>query len=442
MAFDIFWYISNFISLLLTAGFLFVNLTPRFNKYVVLLVTFVPFVFFALAQHFFSETPAAFFRFAAIAYFFLAAIFLYKDKLLARIFISTSVMLINYAVVFILLMVFIAIGFNPYDDIVTYMIALPNLILLTVLYLLFTYVRNKKLGRTVLPKGQMITFIFIPLSQFIIMVAAVMIISYYGWFRNKNTALPFFENPTKWPMIMLCVAAVLCVIADAILYYIMVRSSQNEKLREELRFKDYQNELNLEYYKTAEENSVETRKLRHDLANIIQTAYEIVKNGSEADRTAAEHMLDQLRKEVEDIKIEKFCPNTLVNAIASSKAAECRKQNIAYSFDLRVPSSLGIDEVDICKAYVNIFDNAVNAAAAVEGDRSIKIKSFVDENDGMLYISSENAVAPDYGKKKKDRAGEHGYGLKILGDTAKKYGGQFVTNESDGVFTAVLTMKP
>lgn len=61
----------------------------------------------------------------------------------------------------------------------------------------------------------MATFIFFPLSQVIVMAAAMMIISYYGWFRDKNTGLPFLEDPTRAPMIMLCVAAVLCIISDA-----------------------------------------------------------------------------------------------------------------------------------------------------------------------------------------------------------------------------------
>ena len=181
----------------------------------------------------------------------------------------------------------------------------------------------------------------------------------------------------------------------------MVRSSQNEKLREELRIKDYQNALNLEYYKNVENSSNEVRKIRHDLANIIQTAYEVVHSGNEVDREAAERMLDQLRTEVADIKIEKSCLNTLVNVIASNKANECRKNDIAYDFDLNVPRFVGIEDVDICKAYVNIFDNAINAAKALEENRYIKIRSFVDENDGMLYISSENASRPTTKRRKR-----------------------------------------
>lgn len=152
-------------------------------------------------------------------------------------------------------------------------------------------------------------------------------------------------------------------------------------------------------------------------------------------------MLDQLRTEVADIKIEKFCLNTLVNVIASNKANECRKNDIAYDFDLNVPKFINMEEVDICKAFVNIFDNAINAAKALEDNRYIKIKSFVNESDEMLYISSENAVAPDYEEKKKKRTGDHGYGLKILEETAEKYGGHAAANEIDGIFTCVFAAR-
>ncbi|MCI6921956.1 MAG: ATP-binding protein, partial [Oscillospiraceae bacterium] len=218
-------------------------------------------------------------------------------------------------------------------------------------------------------------------------------------------------------------------------------SSQNERLREELKMQEYQNSVNLEYYKNVEKNSVEARKIRHDLANMVQTACEIMENGTDGDKEAAKRMFAQLKTEVSDIKIERFCENPLVNAIASNKAAECRKNNIEFDFDLRVPETVGIEEVDICKAYVNIFDNAINAAKAIDGKRYVKIKSFTDESDGMLYITGENNVAPDYEDKKKSRTGEHGYGLRILRDTAEKYGGRLVTDDKGNTFTVVMTMK-
>lgn len=439
--FDVFWYVFNFFSIALVVLFLCMNLTPRFNRYAVFFLTLIPFAAIALSQRYFYDVPSVFFKIPAFAYYFFSAVVYFKDKLRTRLFVSVVLMSFTYLVSALLISGGIACGLNPYDDIMTYLISLPNTVLLILLFAGFTYMRTKRQKNVLLPSGQMATFIFFPLSQVVVMAAAMMIISYYGWFRDKNTGLPFFEDPTRAPMIMLCIAAVLCIISDAVLFYIMSRSAQNEKLREELRIKDYQNALNLEYYRNLENSSGEVRKIRHDLANIIETAYEVVHGGTEVDRESAERMLDQLKTQVEDIKIEKFCLNTLVNAIASNKAKECRENGIAYDFNLDVPKSVGMEEVDVCKAYVNIFDNAINAAEALEDNRYIKIKSFVDENDGMLYISSENAVAPDYEEKKKKRTGEHGYGLKILEETAEKYGGHVAAKQSGGIFTCAFAAK-
>ncbi len=350
--FDIFWYVFNFLSIALVVVFLCMNLTPRFNRYAVFFLTLIPFSAIALAQHYFYDVPSVFFKITAFAYYFISSIAYFKDKLRTRLFVSIVLMSFTYLVSALLITGGIACGLNPYDDIMTYIVSLPNTVGLIVLFGGFTYIRMKKHKNMILPSGQMATFIFFPLSQVIVMAAAMMIISYYGWFRDKNTGLPFLEDPTRAPMIMLCVAAVLCIISDAVLLYIMVRSSQNEKLREELRIKDYQNALNLEYYKNVENSSNEVRKIRHDLANIIQTAYEVVHSGNEVDRESAERMLDQLRTEVSDVKIEKFCLNTLVNVIASNKANECRKNDIAYDFDLNVPKFINMEEVDICKAQI------------------------------------------------------------------------------------------
>ena len=59
---------------------------------------------------------------------------------------------------------------------------------------------------------------------------------------------------------------------------------------------------------------------------MVQTDYEIMENGTDSDKESAKKMLSQLKTEVADIKIERFCQNTLVNAIASNKVVECRKK--------------------------------------------------------------------------------------------------------------------
>ena len=430
----------NILVSLLQSGFMWYNLTPKYNKYLTLFLSAVPFSLLSLAPEFMTFLPEPVPLLIAMAYSIASAIFLFKDKLRTRIFIwfATYVIILLVEALFIYSAVFFKIDSGSPDRILS---ASPYIISFSSAFLtLFTFLRKIKFKGIRSRKNETILFISILIAQFSL-VQMLLINQFNLDFSTSNLLSSIFGNYDNLVSITLLISSMFNSIADIALFVTMIHSSQNEKLREELRMQEYQNSVNLEYYKNVEKNSVEARKIRHDLANMVQTAYEIMENGTDSDKESAKKMLSQLKAEVADIKIERFCQNTLVNAIASNKAAECRKNEIDFDFDLRVPETLDIEEIDICKAYVNIFDNAINAAKAIDGKRYVKIKSFTDESDGMLYITGENDVAPDYEDKKKSRTGEHGYGLRILRDTAEKYGGRLVTDDKGDTFTVVMTMR-
>lgn len=430
----------NILVSLLQSGFMWYNLTPKYNKYLTLFLSAVPFSLLSLAPEFMTFLPEPVPLLIAMAYSIASAIFLFKDKLRTRIFIwfATYVIILLVEALFIYSAVFFKIDSGSPDRILS---ASPYIISFSSAFLtLFTFLRKIKFKGIRSRKNETILFISILIAQFSL-VQMLLINQFNLDFSTSNLLSSIFGNYDNLVSITLLISSMFNSIADIALFVTMIHSSQNEKLREALKMQEYQNSVNLDYYKNVEKNSVEARKIRHDLANMVQTACEIMENGTDSDKESAKKMLSQLKAEVADIKIERFCQNTLVNAIASNKAAECRKSEIDFDFDLRVPEDLGIEEVDICKAYVNIFDNAINAAKAIDGKRYVKIKSFTDENDGMLYISGENDIAPDYEEKKKARTGEHGYGLKILRDTVEKYGGRLVTDDKGDTFTVVMTMR-
>ena len=437
--YTVLWYINNAVLGLLQSGFLWYNLTPKYNKHVVFLITTVPFTFLVLSQKFVDFVAPSFLVLLPLAYYFVCAAVLYKEKFRTKAFVSIAIFTLESCTTALLVPILNALGIGSNSPEAN-LILTPFLLVYTIIFIAFTYFRKRKLEGGSIRPTSMLAFIIFPLSQMLLLDTCLILLNHFDW-ATENNPLSLFKDRDRTTLLTFAIVAVFSIAADVILFYVMNRSSQNEKLREELKMQEYQNSVNLDYYKNVEKNSVEARKIRHDLANMVQTAYEIMENGTESDKESAKKMLAQLKTEVADIKIERFCQNTLVNAIASNKAAECRKNGIDFDFDLRVPETLGIEEVDICKAYVNIFDNAINAAKAIDGKRYVKIKSFTNSDDGMLYISCENDVAPDYEEKKKARTGEHGYGLKILRDTAEKYGGRLVTDDKGGAFTVVMTMK-
>jgi hypothetical protein len=437
--YEFLWYVNNIMLALLQGGFLWYNLTPKFNKHLVFLITTVPFVFFVVSQKFVTFVAPSFLVLLPLAYYFVCAIALYKEKFRTKAFVAITIFALESCTTALLVPILNALGIGSNTPEAN-LILTPFLLVYTIIFIAFTYFRKRKLEGGSIRPASMLAFIIFPLSQMLLLDTCLILLNHFDW-ATENNPLSLFKDRDRTMLMIFAIVAVFSIAADVILFYVMNRSSQNEKLREALKMQEYQNSVNLEYYKNVEQNSVEARKIRHDLANMVQTACEIMESGTDSDKESAKKMLSQLKAEVADIKIERFCQNTLVNAIASNKAAECRKNEIDFDFDLRVPETLDIEEIDICKAYVNIFDNAINAAKAIDGKRYVKIKSFTDKDDGLLYISCENDVAPDYDEKKKSRNGEHGYGLRILRDTAEKYGGRLVTDDKGDTFTVVMTMR-
>ncbi len=433
------WYINNTVLGLLQSGFLWYNLTPKYNKHVVFLITTIPFTFLVLSHKFVDFVAPSFLILLPLAYYFVCAIVLYKEKFRTKAFVAITIFALESCTTALLVPILNALGIGSNSPEANLMLT-PLLLVYTIIFLAFTYFRKRKLEGGSIRPASMLAFIIFPLSQMLLLGICLILLNHFDW-AAENNPLSLFKDRDRTTLLTFAFVAVFSIAADVILFYVMNRSSQNEKLREELKMQEYQNSVNLDYYKNVEKNSVEARKIRHDLANMVQTAYEIMENGTESDKESAKKMFAQLKTEVADIKIERFCQNALVNAIAANKAAECRKNDIDFDFDLRVPENLGIEEIDICKAFVNIFDNAINAAKAIDEKRYVKVKSFTNTDDGMLYISCENDVAPDYEEKKKARTGEHGYGLRILRDTAEKYGGRLVTSDKGDTFTVVMTMR-
>lgn len=76
--------------------------------------------------------PSVFLNTGVCILFFSSVVY-FKDKLRTRLFVSVVLMSFTYLVSALLISGGIACGLNPYDDIMTYLVSLPNTVLLILL---------------------------------------------------------------------------------------------------------------------------------------------------------------------------------------------------------------------------------------------------------------------------------------------------------------------
>ena len=199
--------------------------------------------------------------------------------------------------------------------------------------------------------------------------------------------------------------------------------------KEKLEEQNHLYEINRAYYESLEEQQIEIRILRHDMANHLQVLTSL--EGEERD--------DYLRQLVRMPAIGKsvsFCENKVVNSVIHSKLRMIEEENIKFSADLFIPSELPFDAVDLCAVFANGLDNAIEDCDKVrEQNRFIKMTAKTEK--GLLALKITNAFAgnletkhglPTTTKKSKD----HGFGLRSIREIVERYGGDMeLTSETE-----------
>lgn len=166
--YEFLWYVNNIMLALLQGGFLWYNLTPKFNKHLVFLITTVPFVFLVVSQKFVTFVAPSFLVLLPLAYYFICAAVLYKDKFRTKAFVSIAIFALEscFSAVLVTVLNILKIGSNDPE---ANLVLTPFLLVYTVIFLVFTYFRKRKLEGGAIKPTSMLAFIIFPLSQMLLL---------------------------------------------------------------------------------------------------------------------------------------------------------------------------------------------------------------------------------------------------------------------------------
>ena len=423
------WYISNGLIFAYISLFVCFNMKSKINKVLTFLIVFVPFAVYGLSQKILTPYVHPIIHVAVTwLIFFVCSWFAFEEKVKTKIFIILGGVAVNYIGSIIgIVMLYLTTNDIQKFDLLSGILVHTTLI---AMFAVFTLLRQK----IHISQYNFTAFTVMGITQLIFIEMAIVFLVYGA--DSEILSIIGMGTEKAFAILVIVVAIGIYIISDIVLFIMMRKLSQVEKTKEELRFREYKNKISLDYYKSMEKNAEETRKLRHDMANLLQIAGSLI-DGNADNKETSEQILSQIRKEFSGIHLEKYTENPLVNAIVSNKAVECREKEVEYEFDICLPDKISAEEIDICKAYVNIIDNAINAVSELHQEKFIKIKSYIE--NGSLYITSTNRYEEDNNSKKNPV--KHGYGKKILSEIAEKYNGKFLTEKSGGVHTAIMVMK-
>ena len=163
----------------------------------------------------------------------------------------------------------------------------------------------------------------------------------------------------------------------------------------------------------------------------------------------ADESMKYIEKYINVISVNESFVNTdnyVVNAIINSKFA------VAGAVGIRTKCSSiknfeGIDDIDMLNILSNTLDNAITACEKVTDESERFINLEISKTMDIYRIVVRNSINDSVLERNpslkttKLNVHEHGWGVKIIRESAEKYQGRCEFYESDKVFTCLITLK-
>ena len=144
----------------------------------------------------------------------------------------------------------------------------------------------------------------------------------------------------------------------------------------------------------------------------------------------------------DQMAIQKYCTNELVNTVLSAQDDLLKKQDIRLEHTIQIPNTLPLSDVDVTAILSNGLENAMHAVSELPIEQRI-ITLHMRMHDEKLLISIRNPCAhlPEIkdGMPQSKKFG-HGFGTKSILYIAEKAGGncQFAVDGNDFVLRVIV----
>ena len=187
-------------------------------------------------------------------------------------------------------------------------------------------------------------------------------------------------------------------------------------------------------YEALEQGIALVNQKYHDLK------YQIAVLKAEANGEKSLAYLNQMEQEIKSFEAQNKTGNKVLDTILTGKSLLCQKNWIELTSVVDGAALDFMDEMDISTLFGNILDNAIESVSKIEKKERRLIHLAVTKQKGFLRIRVENCYEENLTFEnglpvttKKDKR-HHGFGLKSIKSTVKKYDGSTTIRAENGWF--------
>ena len=256
-------------------------------------------------------------------------------------------------------------------------------------------------------------------SVLFLIIFALFVVIFNAEYENLDRYIPFFT------VSVLIYISVLWVIFGTI--QSMIAESNAELINSKAAY--LQGQL-----KTARENELTSKTIRHDFRHHNQNLESMLKKGEVEEALS---YLKQYNDSLDAARLNDFCPNITVNAILNSFFTKAQKNGISVSVAADIKEKTAISDMDFVAVLSNLLENAINGCIECKSDGEIEvnIRTVADKtvivcsNPCIQDISIENNMIKN-----------RGIGIAGMLSAIRKYGGDIKYNYDSGRLTVCIIL--
>ena len=223
----------------------------------------------------------------------------------------------------------------------------------------------------------------------------------------------------------------------AILYAYHV---QRAELRVKYELDAIQNILQTQYaqYRQSRESIDLINRKYHDLK------HQIAALRAEPDPAVRSAWLDEMEADIRVYEAQNKTGNPVLDTVLTGKSLYCQKHGITLTVVADGAALDFLDAMDLCTIFGNALDNAIESVRSLPDRDKRLIHLTVSRQKGFVLVRVENYFEGELRfenglpQTTKGDTAYHGYGIKSIRYSARKYGGQMDVSARDGWFELKL----
>lgn len=200
------------------------------------------------------------------------------------------------------------------------------------------------------------------------------------------------------------------------------------------------------------ENQYAQYRMSRDSMDLINRKYHDLKHQiaalrSEQNPEVRNHWLDEMEEDIRSYEAQNKTGNSVLDTVLTGKSLYCQKHGIALTVVADGRELDFLDVMDICTLFGNALDNAIECQLKIPDKSRRMIHLSLSTQKQFLLLRVENYCPhpPRFHNglpvTTKEDAANHGFGVKSIRHTARKYGGS-TTMAMEGEWFVLKVLLP